>query len=68
MVSGAPTSPDWEARRAVRAGAQSERVFGPAQALVARWWERALQWERETIWPRRLHRVACGEAGGYLER
>ncbi len=52
----------------VRAGAQSERVFGPAQALVARWWERALQWERETIWPRRLHRVAGGEAGGDLER
>ncbi|MEU7234907.1 DNA-binding protein [Streptomyces chrestomyceticus] len=56
------------ARRAVRAGTGPERVFALAQAVVARWWEQALQWERETIWPRRLHQVAGGDAGGDLER
>ncbi|WP_229758432.1 DNA-binding protein [Peterkaempfera bronchialis] len=56
------------ARRAVRAGAEPERVFALAQAVVARWWEQALQWERETVWPRRLHQVAGGDAGGDLER
>ncbi|MFF4764779.1 hypothetical protein [Streptomyces sp. NPDC001292] len=39
-----------------------------ARAVVARWWEQALQWEEETIWPRRLHQVAGGDAGGDLER
>lgn len=56
------------ARRAVRAGAEPERVFALAHAVVARWWEQALQWERETVWPRRLHQVAGGDAGGDLER
>ncbi|MFC9916033.1 DNA-binding protein [Streptomyces sp. NPDC127197] len=56
------------ARRAVRAGAEPERVFALAQAVVARWWEKALHWERETIWPRRLHQVAGGDAGDDLER
>ncbi|WP_406173230.1 hypothetical protein [Streptomyces canus] len=28
----------------------------------------ALKWESETIWPRRLHHVAGGNAGGDLER
>jgi hypothetical protein len=56
------------ARRAVRAGAEPERVFALAYAVVARWWEQALHWERETIWPRRLHQVAGGNAGGDLER
>ncbi|MFD8096872.1 DNA-binding protein [Streptomyces malaysiensis] len=56
------------ARRAVRAGAEPERVFALAHAVVARWWEQALHWERETIWPRRLHQVAGGDAGGDLER
>ncbi|MGW2514100.1 DNA-binding protein [Streptomyces scopuliridis] len=56
------------ARRAVRAGARPERVFALAYAVVARWWEQALQWERETLWPRRLHQVAGGNAGGDLER
>jgi hypothetical protein len=55
-------------RRAVRAVAEPERVFALAQAVAARWWEQALQWERETIWPRRLHQVAGGDAGGDLER
>ncbi|MFF8610896.1 DNA-binding protein [Streptomyces sp. NPDC015346] len=54
-------------RRAVRAGAEPERVFALAQAVVARWWEQAYGWERETIWPRRLHLVAGGDAGGDLE-
>nr|WP_251075160.1 DNA-binding protein [Streptomyces sp. ISL-12] len=56
------------ARRAVRAGAEPERVFALARAVVARWWEQAYGWERETIWPRRLHLVAGGDAGGDLER
>ncbi|WP_455754525.1 DNA-binding protein [Streptomyces tendae] len=56
------------ARRAVRAGTEPERVFALAQAVVVRWWEQALQWERETIWPRRLHQVADGDAGGDLDR
>ncbi|MGW1437613.1 DNA-binding protein [Streptomyces griseus] len=55
------------ARRAVRAGAEPDRVFALAQAVVARWWEQALRWEREKVWPRRLHRVAGGDAGGGLE-
>ncbi|MEV7840029.1 DNA-binding protein, partial [Streptomyces albidoflavus] len=56
------------ARRAVRAGAEPERVFALAYAVVARWWEQAYTWERETIWPQRLHQVAGGDAGGDLER
>ncbi|MGW5283447.1 DNA-binding protein [Streptomyces collinus] len=56
------------ARRAVRAGAEPERVFALARAVVARWWEQAFGWERETAWPRRLHQVAGGDAGGDLER
>ncbi|MEV0982487.1 DNA-binding protein [Streptomyces sp. NPDC049915] len=56
------------ARRAVRAGVEPARVFALAHAVVARWWEQALHWERETIWPRRLHQVAGGDAGGDLER
>ncbi|WP_344387681.1 DNA-binding protein [Streptomyces vastus] len=55
-------------RRAVRAGAEPERVFALAHAVVARWWEQALQWEREKVWPRRLHQVAGGNAGADLER
>ncbi|MFF4846183.1 DNA-binding protein [Streptomyces collinus] len=56
------------ARRAVRVGAEPERVFALAYAVVARWWEQAFGWERETAWPRRLHQVAGGDAGGDLER
>ncbi|MFF9336155.1 TniQ family protein [Streptomyces albogriseolus] len=56
------------ARRAVRAGVEPERAFSLAQAVVARWWEQALHWEREVIWPRRLHQVAGGNAGTELER
>ncbi len=55
-------------RRAVRAEAESGQVFGLAHAVVARWWEQALAWEREEIWPRRLHLVAGGDAGPEFER
>ncbi|MFD5192638.1 hypothetical protein ACFWMU_31770 [Streptomyces sp. NPDC058357] len=54
-------------RRAVRAGVGSGEVFGLAYAVVARWWEGAYVWEREEIWPRRLHLVAGGDAGDDLE-
>ncbi|MGC5407614.1 DNA-binding protein [Streptomyces sp. DT225] len=56
------------ARRAVRAGAEPGEVFALAHAVVARWWEEALHWEREEIWPHRLHQVAGGNAGTDLER
>ncbi len=55
-------------RRGVRAGAEPERVFALAHAVVARWWEQALHWEHEKIWPRRLHQVAGGNAGEDLEQ
>ncbi|MFF0087885.1 DNA-binding protein [Streptomyces canus] len=55
------------ARRAVRAGADPQRVFALAQAVVARWWDNAFTWEQETIWPRRLHQVAGGNAGTELD-
>ncbi|WP_331747553.1 DNA-binding protein (plasmid) [Streptomyces sp. NBC_00984] len=54
-------------RRAVRAGVDPGEVFGLAYAVVARWWEGAYGWEREEIWPRRLHLVAGGDAGVDLE-
>ncbi|WP_317987183.1 DNA-binding protein [Streptomyces kanamyceticus] len=54
-------------RRAVRAGVDAGEVFGLAYAVVARWWEGAYGWEREEIWPRRLHQVAGGNAGADLE-
>jgi hypothetical protein len=56
------------AQRATRAGAEPEKVFALAHAVVARWWEQALAWDREVIWPRRLHQVAGGNAGTDLER
>ncbi|MGW6062623.1 DNA-binding protein [Streptomyces sp. NPDC055189] len=55
-------------RRAVRGGVEAGRVFALAYAVVARWWEQALHWEEERVWPRRLHQVAGGDAGGELER
>ncbi|MFC9932185.1 DUF4265 domain-containing protein [Streptomyces sp. NPDC127190] len=55
-------------RRAGRAGAEPEWVSALARAVVARWWEQAYGWERETVWPRRLHLAAGGNAGGDLER
>ncbi|WP_338146042.1 DNA-binding protein [Streptomyces scabichelini] len=54
------------ARRAVRAGVEPEQVFTLAHAVVARWWEQALYWEQEEIWPYRLHHLAGGSVGGEL--
>ncbi|MFF0767014.1 DNA-binding protein [Streptomyces sp. NPDC003737] len=56
------------ARRAVRAGAEPDRVFALAHAVVARWWDQALGWEQEETWPRRLHQVAGGNARADPER
>ncbi|MFB6990876.1 DNA-binding protein [Streptomyces sp. NPDC056304] len=56
------------ARRAERAGMGPGEVFALAHAVVARWWEGAYGWEREEVWPRRLHQVAGGNAGDDLER
>ncbi|MEU6557960.1 DNA-binding protein [Streptomyces sp. NPDC046915] len=55
-------------RHAARAGVEAERVFGLAHAVVARWWDQALRWEQEKVWPRRLHQIAGGNAGDDLER
>ncbi len=55
------------ARRAGRAGAEPGQVFALAHAVVARWWGEALHWEREEVWPHRLHRVAGGNAGTDFE-
>ncbi|MET8418139.1 TniQ family protein [Streptomyces sp. NPDC005098] len=51
------------ARQAVAAGADPGRVFALAHAVVCAWWEQALEWEHERIWPARLHAVAGGDAG-----
>ncbi|MET8489752.1 hypothetical protein ABZV76_38330 [Streptomyces tendae] len=51
------------ARTAAAAGADPGRVFTLAHAVVCAWWEQALGWERERIWPARLHAVAGGDAG-----
>ncbi|MFF7459392.1 DNA-binding protein [Kitasatospora sp. NPDC008115] len=51
------------ARRAVRAGVEPGEVFGVARAVVCRWWDLALEWEQERIWPARLHALAGGDAG-----
>ncbi|PYC74113.1 hypothetical protein C7C46_24320 [Streptomyces tateyamensis] len=52
------------ARRAVRAGKGPGQVFAVAWAVVCRWWDQALEWEQERVWPARLHAVAGGDAGG----
>jgi hypothetical protein len=51
------------AQAAATAGADPGRVFAMAHAVVCAWWEQALGWERERIWPARLHAVAGGDAG-----
>jgi hypothetical protein len=56
------------AQQARQAGAEPGRVFGLAHAVVARWWDQALHWEQEEIWPRRLHQVAGGDAGADISR
>ncbi|AQW56242.1 DNA-binding protein [Streptomyces hygroscopicus] len=55
-------------RRAVRSGVEPEAVFAVAHAVVARWWEQALYWEQEEIWPWRLHQLAGGSVGADLAR
>ncbi|MFI9162817.1 DNA-binding protein [Kitasatospora aureofaciens] len=52
------------ARRAARSGVRPEAVFGVAWAAVCRWWDLALQWPDERVWPARLHALAGGDAGG----
>ncbi|WP_404871088.1 DNA-binding protein (plasmid) [Kitasatospora griseola] len=52
------------ARRAARLGVGPGEVFGVAWAVVCRWWDQALEWEREQVWPARLHAVVGGDAGG----
>lgn len=51
------------ARTAAAAGADPGRVFALAYAVVCAWWEQALEWEQERIWPARLHTLAGGDAG-----
>ncbi|OKJ68838.1 DNA-binding protein [Streptomyces sp. TSRI0107] len=67
-VAGAQRRWAGVARRAVRAAAEPCQVFALAHAVVARWWDEALYWEQEEIWPQRLHRVAGGNAGTDFER
>ncbi|MET9452908.1 DNA-binding protein [Streptomyces cinerochromogenes] len=55
-------------RRAGRAGVDPAQAFAVAHAVVARWWEQALHWEQEEIWPRRLHQLASGDTGTDLGR
>lgn len=43
-------------------------MFAVAHAVVARWWEQALYWEQEEIWPWRLHQLAGGSVGADLAR
>ncbi|MFJ2847751.1 hypothetical protein ACIPD2_40010 [Streptomyces griseofuscus] len=45
---------------------EPQQAFTLAHAVVARWWEQALYWEQEEIWPRRLHHLAGGNAGSRL--
>ncbi|MGK4578495.1 DNA-binding protein [Kitasatospora sp. HPMI-4] len=52
------------ARRAVRAGVGPGEVFAVAYAVVCRWWDLALEWPDERVWPARLHALAGGDASG----
>ncbi|MHA6757207.1 DNA-binding protein [Streptacidiphilus sp. PAMC 29251] len=51
----------------VRGAAMAEvapgAVFAVARAVVCQWWELALEWNDERIWPARLHRLTGGDAG-----
>jgi hypothetical protein len=51
------------ARRATAAGVAPGAVFALARAVVCQWWELALDWQDERIWPARLHALAGGDAG-----
>ena len=50
-------------RQAQRGGVEAGAVFTVARAVVCQWWDQALGWEQERIWPARLHRLAGGDAG-----
>ncbi|MFK0195877.1 DNA-binding protein [Kitasatospora sp. NPDC090308] len=51
------------AGRAVAVGVDPLTVFSVAWAVVCQWWELALGWGRERVWPARLHALAGGDAG-----
>ncbi|MFC1414159.1 DNA-binding protein [Streptacidiphilus sp. N1-12] len=51
------------ARRAAAAGVAPGAVFAVARAVVCQWWDLALEWSDERIWPARLHALAGGDAG-----
>ncbi|MFB9518267.1 TniQ family protein [Streptomyces purpureus] len=51
------------ARRARRGGVAPGAVFALARAVVCQWWDQALEWRKERIWPARLHQLAGGDAG-----
>ncbi|MFD7732158.1 DNA-binding protein [Kitasatospora phosalacinea] len=51
------------AARAVAVGVEPAAVFSVAWAVVCQWWELALGWEQERVWPARLHALARGDAG-----
>jgi len=50
-------------RRATAAKVAPGAVFAVAQAVVCQWWNLALGWTDERIWPARLHQLAGGDAG-----
>ncbi|WP_052070527.1 hypothetical protein [Streptacidiphilus albus] len=50
-------------RRAAADGVAPGAVFAVARAVVCQWWELALEWKAERVWPARLHRLAGGDAG-----
>ena len=41
-------------------------VFAVARAVVCQWWDLALEWNDERIWPQRLHALAGGDASDNL--
>ncbi|MBT2407693.1 MULTISPECIES: TniQ family protein [unclassified Streptomyces] len=51
------------ARRAQHGGVDPGAVFVLARAVVCQWWEQALEWPKERIWPARLHQLAGGDTG-----
>ena len=50
------------ARRAAAQGVPSDAVFAVARAVVCQWWDLALEWKPEHIWPARLHALAGSDA------
>jgi len=50
-------------RRAAAAEVAPGAVFAVARAVVCQWWDLAMEWRDERIWPARLHRLVGGDAG-----